>query len=1718
MARKTTQRHEQTGRGAPYSTQLFASSQDHSRLAYEYESPAAAVEVAPADAPSSAIAVQTEVAMPPQSATIVSATSQPTVQVPDEPIHGTDIVRALISRKLRRPIIEISVARSLIELCNGKSTLQNELVGDLTVEFGNLPYAPEDLSLTALGEAATGMPSSQAGHPLGKTSSAALNKIISSKMPPRFNLKSVRSYLSDHWGLQKGRQNAILLFALTSEPEARLTSDKSAYQYLDGLSQFYAAWSGVTLHSRSAADGQGTQQSGHQPADPKAAAAFLATSKKLAQKQYEALTEYLEMSSTRNDASIDQTAPGLQAQLDCWTTEFSEDFLDWVSPAFSAAKARRYNAYWRSARQQLLQFHHGLSSNQRSPLGHATHIKEFQSLCTSMSRKADKELLTLARSLGQDFRAALSDGPNPEARTQWNMLERLIEEAIGRAPQARPSISPTRPETFVDTDGEVKYAERPRNSASSLHEYADMLAHTTLSTKSTIVTSAVVRTLHLGNWSVNSQLTDQMIASFYGVLSNGISFTGKQILVTGAGKGSIGAEVVRLLLNGGARVIVTTSRHLSSVAQFYQRMYETEGARGSELTVLPFNQASATDCDQLINHIYESKGLGRYLDALLPFAAASEGGIEIDDIGARSEFVHRLMLTNVLRLLGRIIKQKRAGKISTNPTQVLLPLSPNHGTFGGDGLYSESKLGLEGLLQRVRSESWQDELSICGVKIGWTRSTGLMDANDAVAETIERHGVLTFSSTEMAFNIASLVTQDMRELCEEHAPMFDFSGGLGQLEDCHTILAEARIAIKTEVAVAKALREEGDYERSLRFPDAQSGRGEPEARVNFQVGFPKLPQFDNEIEPLQQGLSTQADPANTVVVVGYSELGPFGSARTRWAWESQGKFGCAALLELAWTMGLVTHVDEPGKDGHYIGWIDCKTKEKVVDTDVEKLYGSYILEHTGIRTLEPELAGYDPDKKLSLEEISVAEDLPAFETSLAVANAFKLRHGEQVHVVQLDDNEHCQVQFKKGASIMLPKASKFSWGGVAGQLPTGFNAARYGIPEDLVRQLDPVSLYAVCCVAEAFYSAGMPDPLEVFKYVHMSEVGNFIGTSMGGALKTRHLYKDLFLGKAVDSDALQDTYANTTAAWVNMLLLGSIGPIKTPVGACATGVEFVDSGFESIMSGKTSICIVGGVDDLQEDEANGFALLKATADAEAEAAKGRLPSEMSRPTAESRAEFVEAHGCGVQLLCRADIALDMGLPIYAIVAGSTMAADGVGRSVPAPGQGILSFAREKPAPPSVDAALIARAHQSIPSATLSRSSSTRSLSQMSDLSPSLSDSSANAFGYDTPLTPPDYFQIGSSKRRIQLRRAQTDYQPRPRPRQTHISPMRTALERWGLSVDDIGLASLHGTSTKANDINEPTVISAQMDHLGRTPGRPMWAVAQKSVTGHPKAAAAAWMLNGCLQTLQTGIVPGNRNADNIDPAWRKFEHLCLPTTPVRADIRAFTLTSFGFGQKGGQIIGIAPRYLFVTQTRAEYYTYAEKVRRRCKIADREYAKAVMSNKIVRVLDENPWPRESANAVMLDPTARMNVDGAIASAASALPSANHGLDAGMSAIAQRLAKQLRSRDGNLAALGNNVRAIGIDMVRLEDFTSHLNENFIERNFTSAEIDWARHHVNPRDAFAGRWSAKEAVFKSLRTVGKGAGAAMKSIEIVAREGGIPTVLVSAALGTRKNNMEI
>ena len=83
--------------------------------------------------------------------------------------------------------------------------------------------------------------------------------------------------------------------------------------------------------------------------------------------------------------------------------------------------------------------------------------------------------------------------------------------------------------------------------------------------------------------------------------------------------------------------------------------------------------------------------------------------------------------------------------------------------------------------------------------------------------------------------------------------------------------------------------------------------------------------------------------------------------------------------------------------------------------------------------------------------------------------------------------------------------------------------------------------------------------------MHPADIGTCLGSGMGGMTSMAKMFKDRCDEKDVQNDVLQETYViavlsistnmkacsfiDTTAGWINLLLLSSSGPVKIPVGA-----------------------------------------------------------------------------------------------------------------------------------------------------------------------------------------------------------------------------------------------------------------------------------------------------------------------------------------------------------------------------------------------------------------------------------------------------------------------------------------------------------------------------------------------------------------------------------------
>lgn len=138
------------------------------------------------------------------------------------------------------------------------------------------------------------------------------------------------------------------------------------------------------------------------------------------------------------------------------------------------------------------------------------------------------------------------------------------------------------------------------------------------------------------------------------------------------------------------------------------------------------------------------------------------------------------------------------------------------------------------------------------------------------------------------------------------------------------------------------------------------------------------------------------------------------------------------------------------------------------------------------------------------------------------------QHGDKAEIIPFAGGNEFQVVFKAGATVMVPRAVSYEHL-VAAQVPSGWDARRYGIPEDVITQVDKATLYVLVCTAEALLSAGIAFPYEFYEHTHVSEVTICIGSGLGGSNALRSIHKDRTLDKSAQNDILQETFINTLA-------------------------------------------------------------------------------------------------------------------------------------------------------------------------------------------------------------------------------------------------------------------------------------------------------------------------------------------------------------------------------------------------------------------------------------------------------------------------------------------------------------------------------------------------------------------------------------------------------------
>lgn len=350
---------------------------------YQYEDePEAPSEATPAETAPVAAATPTPVAAP----VAVAVAAGPAASIEDAPIKAIEILTVIVAQKLKKRVDEVPLSKSIKDLVGGKSTLQNEILGDLQQEFSSAPEKGEELPLEELGSAlATGFSGA-----LGKYSTGLVARLVGGKMPGGFNASSIRSYLNKSWGLGPSRSDGVLLLATTLEPPKRLASEAEAKAWLDSVVQTYAQRSGISLAAPGAGGGA-TGGGGGATINSEEFLKFAADQDRFVQQHIELYNRYLKKDTRAGEIAYDRekaNSAALQSKLDSIIREHGDSYIDGIQPRFDPLKARHFDSSWNWVRQDALLMYYDII------FGRLTTVdRDITARCIALLNRADPGML-----------------------------------------------------------------------------------------------------------------------------------------------------------------------------------------------------------------------------------------------------------------------------------------------------------------------------------------------------------------------------------------------------------------------------------------------------------------------------------------------------------------------------------------------------------------------------------------------------------------------------------------------------------------------------------------------------------------------------------------------------------------------------------------------------------------------------------------------------------------------------------------------------------------------------------------------------------------------------------------------------------------------------------------------------------------------------------------------------------------------------------------------------------------------------------------------------------------------------------------------------------------------------------------------------------------------------------------------------------------------------
>ncbi|MDT8446960.1 MAG: beta-ketoacyl synthase [bacterium] len=250
----------------------------------------------------------------------------------------------------------------------------------------------------------------------------------------------------------------------------------------------------------------------------------------------------------------------------------------------------------------------------------------------------------------------------------------------------------------------------------------------------------------------------------------------------------------------------------------------------------------------------------------------------------------------------------------------------------------------------------------------------------------------------------------------------------------------------------------------------------------------------------------------------------------------------------------------------------------------------------------------------------------------------------------------------------------------AGQLPRGFDPAALYASNHHPRGL----AMAVYGASDALGSSGFGAD-ELKQYVKPDQIAIYSGAAMGQLddMGLGGYMKAPYLGKRTSTKQMPFSLAEMSADFLNAYVFGSVGRTGGILGACASTLYNIDAAAQDIRSGRIRLALVGMAESPLVPEAmEGYRVMSALAEDDQILALDKhlgLTSPDHRRACRPfgyNAGFTMSESAQYFLIMDDELAAELGAVVYGAVAGVFVNADGIKKSITAPGVGnYLSIAQ-----------------------------------------------------------------------------------------------------------------------------------------------------------------------------------------------------------------------------------------------------------------------------------------------------------------------------------------------------------------------------------------------------------------------------------------------------------